>query len=395
MIRPAVLLAMLLSPVWATAQSLEVSPGELRLSVEVDPQDSVPVVGEQVLITIRGQYRRHVTRETLVQPALESFSWAQLGPDSWREDRVDGQSVKIFTRRMALYPDTAGTLEIGSFTQKLTLTDEGDDWFEHEILSEPVQLMVEPAPVHKGWWFPVRALRISDDWSNAPDQLQPGEGVLRVIRLEALGVTPEMIPPMPELVSPSAMIFAHPERRMAELTPEGPVTYAYWRWTIRPTNGVSAIVEPITLRYFDTVNRVEREATISPQRVAFGDPVPLPGGGAPRIRQGTASLPGWPLLAVALATFALVLGLGARRAHFARNGGLARPPLLDPLAYRLRWAARFGDVRRATALAHRLVSRSGKGKKALKRMDRLVFDPKARGSDVIPLVRELLRAQRA
>lgn len=386
-------LLLLFAPVAASAQSREVAPGELRLGVEIDRQEAVPLVGEQVLITIRGLYRRHITRETLVQPGLEGFSWAQLGPDSWREERVGGQRVKIFTRRMALYPDRAGTLEIGPFIHALTLTDDGDDWFEHEVRSDPVSLEVASAPEGEAWWFPVRDLKISDQWSNAPDQLQPGEGVLRIIRLDALGVTPEMIPPMPELTSPSAMIFPHPERRLVELTPEGPVTHAFWRWTIRPTNDVSAIVEPITVRYFDTVNRVAREAVISPQRVAFGDALPQAAADRPAAIRPAAELPGLTVIGLGLATFALLLALGARGVRFVRPAGRVRLPFLDPLAFRLRAAARDGDARRVGALAHRLVARSGKGARELRALDRVIFDPKNGTPDLRSLVRSLLRAQ--
>ena len=84
-----------------------------------------------ILVTIRGSYRRHITRERVEQPPLDGFSWSQLGPDRWYEERIRGRPVKMFERRMALYPERAGELTIGAFTHHLTLTDEGDEWFEH------------------------------------------------------------------------------------------------------------------------------------------------------------------------------------------------------------------------------------------------------------------------
>ncbi|MEM8729775.1 MAG: hypothetical protein AAGF79_07635 [Pseudomonadota bacterium] len=361
-------------PGFAFAQSSEVAPQDLVMSVEIEDTGHMPFVREMVLITIKGIYRRHITRETLVQPDLDGFSWAQLGADLWREERLDGQLVKVFERRMALYPNRSGTIEIGPFRHQLTLTDEGDDWFDHEIESAPVTVEVAPAPGGSDWFFPARDLKVSDQWSNAPDQLKPGEGVLRVIRLEALGVTTEMIPPMPTLTSPSAMIFPHPEKRLVELTPEGPVTYAFWRWTIRPSNDVSTIVEPLRFSYYNTRERQGHEVTIGAQRVAYGDVAPTETVRASDAR--SAQLPG-PLVALVsgfVFLAALVLGLRQRRVG-------ARPwPrwlwFLDPLARRLFWAARQGSPAQTRRMAVAILRRDGEDaarQGLLSALDRAIF----------------------
>lgn len=384
-----ILLAIFVAPAAGSAQTREVFPNELEISVTVEEADAKPFEREMVLIKIRGVYRRHITREILAQPDLDGFSWAQLGPDSWRDERLDGKKVKIFERLMAVYPDRAGTLTIGAFRHQLTLTDEGDDWFEHEISSEPVLIEVLPAPVQTGWWFPTRSLKVSDQWSNAPDQLKPGEGVLRVVRLEALGVTPEMIPPMPDLSSPSAMIFPHPEKRLVELTPEGPVTYAFWRWTIRPSNDTSTIVEPLSFSYFDTRARAARSVTISAQRVAYGDVVPE-SRSVSAAPPEPARLPGFPLALAAVCVFAAgcVVGLWGRVFSGA-------PRIFDRLAWRVRRAGWSGDLRRTRQAASALLSRESatlEGLTLLRELDRAIFDPRATEFDAKVFSRTFLRA---
>ena len=390
------ILLLLALPVLASAQSSEVRPGELSLTVTVDERKDRPLMGEMVLITIRGLYRRRITRETLRQPDLEGFNWAQLGPDHWTEERVGGRPVKILTRKMALYPVRPGTLTIGAFTHELTLTDEGDDWFDHRIGSQPVTVEVDPAPATDGWWFPVRRLQISDEWSNAPDQLKPGEGVLRVVRIEALGATPEMIPPMPDLTSPSAMIFPHPEQRLVELTPEGPVTYAYWRWTIQPTNDVSAIVEPLSFGYYDTVNRQAREVTISPQRVAYGNVTPDIAVDTKPTPVVTGQPTGWPLAVVATLVFAGGVASGMRNWRFAGVSRLGRRLGLDPLGWRLKRAARQGDGpgmrRAATAILRRDGPDPGRAD-VLAALDRTLFARETPGKGGLScLARQFLAA---
>ncbi|MGB3246594.1 MAG: hypothetical protein WBB25_18825 [Sulfitobacter sp.] len=391
-------LVLSLLPVTLWAQSRTVLPEELQLSIEVDATEHERFTREMVLITIRGVYRRHITREEVVQPDLEGFSWTQLGDDLWLDERINGEKVKTFRRRMALFPDRPGPVEIGAFRHKLTLTDESDEWFEHVITSEPTTIDVAAAPETEDWWLPVKALRVSDNWSNAPDQLKPGEGVLRIVRIEALGVTPEMIPPMPTLHSPSAMIFPHPEKRLVELTPQGPQSFAYWRWTIRPSNDTSTIVEPISFAYFDTFARVEREVTISAQRVAYGDVAPsetVPDAGSgdgPPVR--SVRLPGGAVALVALTVFLGGLGYALQGYRLQRGVLFRRLRWLDPLVRALRHAARRGDgpaLRRAATAMMRRDGVSAGQKDVLSRLDALLFARRDQGGPPVRIEPQVAR----
>ncbi len=386
------LVLLMLWPLTLHAQTREVDPEDLQLTVKVLEQAETPYAREMVMILIRGVYQRHITREKLEQPDLPGFNWTQLGPDTWREERIRGQKVKVLERRMALYPERAGTLTIGAFTHNLTLTDENDNWFEHAITSEPVTIEVAPAPAlpDGGWWFPARRVQVADNWSNAPDQLTAGEGVLRIVRVEAVGVTPEMVPPMPELTSPSAMIFPHPEKRLIELSPEGPVTYTFWRWTIRPTNDRSTIVEPISFSYFDTVNREMREVVISAQRVAYDEAALLP----PPPPENPAPLPGWPMVLAALVALGAGLAWILKGQRADRAALLRRLPLLDPQVRALRRAARAGDAAATRSAARAILRRDGvTGSHLLDGFDRAHFGRQARAVDLRAFASALLRAR--
>ncbi|MBS8229033.1 BatD family protein [Vannielia litorea] len=369
----------------ALAQSAEVRPGDIELTVTVEERDTAPFAGEMVLVTIHGIYRRHIAREKLEQPELDGFAWMQLGEDYWYETRERGQPVKNFRRRMALFPEAAGALEIGAFTHHLTLIDENDDWFDHDLASAPVRFNVEPAPEVGDWWFPARRLQVSDSWSNAPDQLAEGEGVLRIVRVAAMGTAPQMIPPMPELRSPSGLVFAHPEQRLVELSPEGPVSIAFWRWTIQPGNGVSAITEPMEFAWYDTEARMARQVRIGAQRVAYAAPVRgVPPPGAPGAeRSGLAGL----VLAVSALT-ALVTLLWKR--------SWARPGFADPLRWRIRRAARAGDLaamRRAGAALIQQDGGSAQARDAMARLDEALFGKGGARPEARPIARALLARQ--
>lgn len=343
------LLLLLIAPI---ARAQDVQPGDLTLTLTIEKGPEAPYVGEMVLVTLEGVFRLPIIRESMIQPPLEGFSWMQLGTDYWSDQRVDGYPVKVFRRRMALFPEAAGTLEIGAFTHRLTLLGPHNKWVEHDIRSEPVTIRVLPQPQVDGWWLPVRQLRVSDDWSNAPDQLGEGEGVLRVIRLEALGISPDLLPPMPELKSPGAVIFPHPEKRLVDLSSQGPIAVAFWRWTVMPQTPPSAIIEPVVIDFFDTTRREMRRVTISPQRVAVGASAM---GVLPEPQ--AAGRPRGGIMATALGA-GLVLGLAAL---MAGRGGARREEILwrlglHPDQRALARAARRGDAAAAWRAARRLAA---------------------------------------
>jgi hypothetical protein len=111
------------------AQSVEAS--DLQLTVTVEPMPATPMRQEMILLTIHGIYKRHITLERLEQPDFAGFNWMQLGEDHWFESMLDGRPVKNMRRRMAIFPNEAGILDIAPFRHHLTLLDKDNKWFEH------------------------------------------------------------------------------------------------------------------------------------------------------------------------------------------------------------------------------------------------------------------------
>ncbi len=391
MVKWLVLLA-LLWPLTTFAQTREVIPSDLTITATLETTERAPFQQEMVLLTIHGVYKRHITLEKLEAPDLAGVNWMQLGEDHWYESELDGLKVKNFRRRMALFPEEAGRLVIGPFTHHLTLLDETNAWFSHDIQSEPITLDVRPAPQTDDWWFPVRHLEISDRWSNAPDQLGEGEGVLRVITLTGIGVSPDMMPPMPELKSPSAHIFPHPEKRLVELSPDGPVSVTFWRWTIKPARPPSAILEPLKFSYFDTIAREMREVTISAQRVGMDRATMPPASEAPPEPVVLRPLLGGGLMVAGLA-LGLGLSLGGRR--FSAISDVLQRFGLDPDRRALRRAMRQGDQPAFRAAARRLTRTHRKGQDVLETFDATAFAPDGGQADLRTLGRQLLSALRS
>ncbi len=117
--------------------------------------------------------------------------------------------------------------------------------------------------------------------------------------------------------------------------------------------------------------------TISAQRIAYGDVLPTVAPGQPAIA-APAGLPGWPVAAAALATFVAGLVVALSGWRFGGRVALRSRPLLDPLAWRLRWHARANNAVAVRRLARAMLRRDGEGKTRLvllNRLDRDLFDP--------------------
>ena len=211
-------LALLLTfwPFAAGAQQ-GIEPDDIRIELELEERAHAPHPGEMVLLSIHGTYKIPVVREKLVQPGLDGFDWMQLGEDRWYKDREDGFEVLKLERRMALFPQTSGRVEVPAFTHALEMLSRDGRTVPVEVASNPVSLDVAPARLGDGWWFPVRRIDISDSWSNQPEALDTGGAALRIITLTVEGTAPQRIPPMPEMTGAGAHIFPHPEHRVVSL----------------------------------------------------------------------------------------------------------------------------------------------------------------------------------
>ncbi len=360
-----VLLLLLLLALPAHAE-MEVTPDDLRLRIEVEPRAATPYTEEMILIRIRGTYKIPITLENLKQPPLDGFGWMQLGPDRWFHSRERGQKVLELERIMALFPERAGTLTIAPFTHELTLSEPDGTRFTHDLKSEPVQIEIAEAPGPRRTWLPVRRIRVEDRWSNAPESLDPGAAALRLVTVTIDGVQPETMPPMPELTGAGAFILPHPERRLTELRPTGPVTRVFWRWSIRPDRGRSGYVDPLTFSYYDAEAREPRTITLSAQKVAYAG-TDLPVGersgsaDAPLARsapRGTARFAGAliPVAPVAgfLGGLALLLG-GTRPASRETLRRKWHGVIGTPAERAFRHAIRKGDAAAARHRARRII----------------------------------------
>ncbi|MBS7544122.1 BatD family protein [Ancylobacter oerskovii] len=343
MVRRILLLVFLLCAGGAHADSLRLVVPEAK-----------PVVGEMIPVTLRGEYTRLIALETLTFPNSDDYDWMQLARDQWRDEQIGGRTVRVFERRLAVFPRRAGVLTIGPVVHHLTLVGVDNLREPFDVTAPAVTLPVAPFPA-EGRPLSARSLTIEDTLSAAPGALRDGESLVRRVVLKAAGTLPHLLPPRPILREPWLISFVAPERRETRLTPEGPVSTVTWEWHLRPKTGEPGVLPAVSIPWFDTVTRQMRTAEIAAipfGYASFGDN-----------RSGVDRLPVADL-AAGLLVFAAGIGAGLvavlagasrRRAGVLRT--LRRLSPFDPARRRLKRLARTGDLPAIRRAADRYLRR--------------------------------------
>jgi len=390
----AALIAALLPGAAARAQDA----GEYALEAIPAPHAAPLYAGEMLLVTLRGVYDDDILLEKMVAPRAEGWSWTQLGHDTWREERIDGLSRRVFERRFAFFADRAGALTLPAFTHALTLP-EGRERVVRPIVSAPVAVAVAPPPESAAWWLPAQALTVEEVWEGDAGALVVGQPLHRTITLTAQGLGADRLPPMPAIATEEVFAFPQPEERATELTPQGPVARVVWRWSILPETPHPVVLPALTLDWFDTQARQPRTVTLPAKRIAV----------AGAVLGVEARDPLLERLAPLAAPLALGLGFLGGLALLARGltlrggiGGRLRALLAAAAARRrLSRAAARGDVFAARRAAHGLAQSASPALRAaaepaLTAFDRAAYGPASaqEGADPATLARRLTRALR-
>jgi len=304
--------------------------------------DIQPVVSEMIPLTIRGEYTRQIALETLTFPNSPEYDWMQLSRDQWRDEQVEGRTVRVFERRIALFPRHAGPLTIGPVEHRLTVVGRNNLREPLVVVAPQITLPVAPFPAD-GSPLSARSLTVDDKLSVTPGALRDGETLVRTVTLKAEGTLPHLLPARPALREPWLISFTAPERREMQPTPNGPVTTVTWEWHLRPKTGEPGVLAAVSIPWFDTVTRQMGSAEIPAipfGYASFGDNR----SGAERLPVGQIRTAILALGAgLAAGVFAVMVGRPQRRrANMARM--LRRLSPVDPTRRNLKRAIATADL---------------------------------------------------
>ena len=254
----------------ATGTPLDPSIGKVEVTLDL-PKDK-PYVGEMIMLRMRSFIRAYIVLDEVRQPPLVDFDVQQLGRDKPIEAMVDGFQVQGIERDLAIFPQQSGRLIIPPFVRHVTVANDDGTRSEGEFASKPVYVDIQnfqatnPADA---WWLPVKSLTLTDTWSPEPDEIPHGNLTRRTIKVEAVGMTADRLPPAPEMRAPGIIAFRGPVERETTITEDGPIAQATYQFDLRPATGAPARLPEIVIPWFDTSERRMRQTALPERWVAY------------------------------------------------------------------------------------------------------------------------------
>ena len=176
-------------------------PGEADVFVTSEVDVDETYVQAQVLYRIR-IYRAVATRQpALREPTITGAeALVELAGDERQYEAVlNGRPYNVIERVIALYPQESGEIQISPARFEARVLRDGRitgrKIFESEAHS--VNVLPIPAPPDdfpNAAWLPARDVQLSEEWSRAPDELEAGEPMTRIVTLSALGQIETQLP---------------------------------------------------------------------------------------------------------------------------------------------------------------------------------------------------------
>ena len=180
------------------------SARDVFLEVEVTPRE---VYVQSQLVCVLRIYRA----AEFLEAKLSDFDpdgavTHRLGKDATYAKAIDGRRYRVIERRFAVFPQASGRLRLPAIRLDARIAEAGaastmghlfGEGRRVRIATQPVEVVVKPRPGAAATpWLPARAVILTEEWPEEPPRLVSGEPVTWTLRLGAMGLTGEQLPPI-------------------------------------------------------------------------------------------------------------------------------------------------------------------------------------------------------
>lgn len=177
------------------------------LDAQVDAKEVY--VQQQVNFTLRLYKRTELHDASLVQPEVEGAVQEKLGSQRSYNAVIDGRDYEVVENRFAYFPQKSGTFVIPPAELNATIAVGGNSFLDPFLgtmgkqirrVSNGIEIKVLAKPDSfpaNAAWLPTTQLRINETIAPNKSEFNVGEPITRIITLEAQGVAPSLLPPLP------------------------------------------------------------------------------------------------------------------------------------------------------------------------------------------------------
>jgi hypothetical protein len=226
-------------------------------------------VQAQILYRIR-IYRAVATRQPALREPTITGAEALIelaGDERQYEAVLQGRAYNVIERVIALYPQESGEIEISPARFEARVLRDGRitgrKVFESESHSITVSPIPEPpADYPEATWLPARDVRLSEEWSHSPDELEAGEPVTRIITLSALGQIETQLPALTAPEVDGLNIYADQPELGRSLEGEGIRGLRKDQYAVIGLAGGSVTLPAVEVPWWDIANGEWRVASL-------------------------------------------------------------------------------------------------------------------------------------
>lgn len=250
------------------------------LETELDKQQGY--VQEQFLYTIRlftsvdlnGLDRGELKiKNALVKPVAENQY----------QRTIKGVPYGVVETTYAIFPQQSGSLVIPSALWTVATQSnrgysydpflrQGGQQLRLRTEPETVQIESRPSNYPADQWLPAADIKLSQSWSQSPDDFKVGEPITRSITIQAKGLMASQLPPL-ELQDLSDVKY-YPDQPQADeaIAADGVTTKKTESYAIVPSHAGKITLPTITVNWWDTDAKRARKATLPAQTIVVTDP---------------------------------------------------------------------------------------------------------------------------
>ena len=240
------------------------SSGSRDAFIELSTDKDELYVQEQLVFTVKLFFRGNLIRGDLSTPEHPDALIEPLGKQREYTASVGDQRYRVVERRYAIYPQTAGNLELGAIHFEGQARDSSGQLRFLRDSKRLFDVPVKPVPdtFTGDTWLPASKLTLSSSGLDSMDPIESGQSLTRTLTMTADGLPPSALPSLPADMPRGIRLYPEPEQRDSDVSGEGIVSTLTQVNALVPVETGQITLPEITVDWWDTRNDTQRTARI-------------------------------------------------------------------------------------------------------------------------------------
>ncbi len=232
------------------------------LDLKVDRQD--PWVQEQVIVTLNLYQRVDTNDPSLSWPEGQGYIREKLGATRVYQTVIDGHEFQVTENRFAIFPQKSGDITLPAATFTAFIAVGGSAMFDPFLntsgkqigrRTQEITLRVKAKPADfpaDASWLPSPRVLMEDTVTPDKSEFRVGEPITRTITLQAHGIAPSVLPPLPPPAGDGYKVYPEKAKTAGAPVDEGYVSQRQEAQAFIPTRPGPLVLPAIEVRFWNT-----------------------------------------------------------------------------------------------------------------------------------------------